>query len=91
MSYPTDISFRPRQQIFVGKHDACWVNFARGDQEDSFAPLRQAKRKRIHDAICPPIATALEFVGDSPHCGAAIQLQHEGHVLDNNSGDAPPR
>ena len=49
--------------------------------------LGKSESARIHDAISPGKTSILKSIDEVAHCFAAIELEHERHVLD----EQPPR
>src|SRR6202030_2763605 len=55
---------------------------ARGEQKHPLAALRQPERARVDHAIRPRVAAPIELRGEPAHRLAAIELEHERDVLE---------
>ena len=62
------------------------VVFQGGQQVNAPSALREAQAPGIHYAIGPMISEGLQCTGDVVHCAAAIELQHERYVFQEDPG-----
>ena len=66
----------------IREEHAAGILLARGDQEDALPPLRKAEGSGVDNSVCPPEAEPPELGRQVPHPLTSIQLEHEGHVLE---------
>jgi len=70
-----------RRSRIVCEQDGSRVVFQRGQQVNAPPALREAQAPRIDYAIGPVISEGLQCGGDVVHGAAAIELQHERYVF----------
>ena len=58
-----------------------WIFSLRCQKQHTLTALRQSERPSIHHAIRPAITALAQGHGEVAHCLATLELEHEGHVL----------
>src|SRR5688572_11411958 len=69
------------------EEDFAWVFRPRRQQDHSQASLRLTECSSIDYPVSPPVTHVLQILDEVQHCLAAVELQHERHVLEHE----PPR